>query len=161
MLRHTAPFALALAAFAAGCIGTRTQAQEPDPDQPIVLTAENLEWHPGPPDLPSGAEFAILEGNPFEGPFTLRLRFPAGYQIPAHSHSLIENVTVISGAVHVGNGDELDTSRGVRVPVGGFVSLAGDRNHYAWTEEPTVVQIHSTTPFDIAYVRPEDDPRNP
>lgn len=161
MLRHAATLALALAAAVAGCAGNLTEAQEPDPDQPIVLTTENLEWHPGPPDLPPGAEFAVLEGNPFEGPFTLRLRFPAGYQIPAHSHSLIENVTVISGAVHVGNGDELDTARGVRVPVGGFVSLAGDANHYAWAEEPTVVQIHSSTPFDIVYVRPEDDPRNP
>jgi hypothetical protein len=159
MLRHTA--ALVLTALVAGCGGNLTEAQELDPDQPIVLTIENLDWQAGPPDLPPGAEFAVLEGNPFEGPFTLRLRLPAGYQIPAHSHSLIENVTVISGAVHVGNGDELDTSRGVRVPVGGFVSLAGGSNHYAWTEEATVVQIHSDTPFDIVYVRPEDDPRNP
>jgi quercetin dioxygenase-like cupin family protein len=161
MLRHSAASAFALAVVVAGCTGNATQAQEYDPGQPVVLTTETLEWHPGPPDLPPGAEFAVLEGNPFEGPFTLRLRFPAGYQIPAHSHSLIENVTVISGAVYVGNGDELDTSRGVRVPVGGFVSLAGDSKHYAWAEEPTVVQIHSSTPFDIVYVRPEDDPRSP
>jgi quercetin dioxygenase-like cupin family protein len=161
MLRLTAALALALAITVAGCGGNPTQAQEIDTDQPVVLTTENLDWQAGPPDLPPGAEFAVLEGNPFEGAFTLRLRLPAGYQIPAHSHSIMENVTVVSGAVHVGNGDELDTSRGVRVPAGGFVSLAEGANHYAWTEEVAVVQIHSDRPFNIVYVRAEDDPRNP
>ncbi len=161
MVRKRPTIALALIVVVAGCGGIPTHAQEFDPSEPVVLTTETLDWQPAPPDLPPGAEIAVLEGNPFEGAFTLRLRFPAGYRIPAHSHSLIENVTVISGAVHVGNGEKLDTSRGVRVPVGGFVSLASDGAHYAWTEEATVVQIHSATPFDIVYVRLEDDPRKP
>jgi quercetin dioxygenase-like cupin family protein len=160
MVRHAAILSLAVIGIAAGCGGSPTQAQTHDPDQPIVLTSENLDWQSGPPDLPPGAEFAVLEGNPFEGAFTLRLRFPAGYQIPAHSHTLIENVTVVSGAVYVGNGPELDTSRGVRVRVGGFVSLPPGSLHYAWTEEPAVVQIHSPTPFDITYVDAQQDPRD-
>ncbi|MGH7507403.1 MAG: cupin domain-containing protein [Longimicrobiales bacterium] len=161
MTRSTAVLALALLAalVAAGCGATPTQARQVDPDQPIVMTTETLDWQPGPPDLPPGAEFAVLEGNPVEGAFALRLRLPADYRIPSHAHSLIENVTVISGALHVGNGDKLDTSRGVRVPAGGFVSLAKGGNHYAWTEAPAVVQIHSDRPFDIVYVDPHDDPR--
>jgi hypothetical protein len=147
------------ALLAAGCGATPTQGLQADPDQPIVMTTATLDWQPGPPDLPPGAEFAVLEGNPFEGAFTLRLRFPAGYRMPAHSHSLIENVAVISGALHVGNGDKLDTSSGVRVPAGGFVSLAEGGDHYAWTEVPAVVQIHSAKPFDIVYVEPAEDPR--
>lgn len=158
MIRMTA-IILALSAPAAGCVQDPVEAQEPGPDQPVVMTTETLEWQAGPPDLPPGAEFAVLEGNPLEGPFTLRLRLPAGYRIPPHAHSLIENVTVISGVLHLGNGDTLDTSRGVRVPAGGFVSLPDGSNHYAWTDEPTVVQIHSATPFDITYVDPEDDPQ--
>lgn len=159
MVRSTGVLVLGLMGFASGCGGHPIQAQEDESDQPVVMTTANLEWQSGPPALPPGAEFAVLEGNPFEGPFTLRLRLPAGYRIPAHAHSLIENVTVISGTLHLGNGDELDTSRGVRVPGGGFASLPEGSNHYAWTEEPTVVQIHSATPFDIEYVDAEKDPR--
>jgi quercetin dioxygenase-like cupin family protein len=154
MIRSSAALVLALAGLTTGCRDTPLYSQEPDPDQPMVMTNENLEWLPEPPGLPPGAEFAVLEGNPFEGPFTLRLRLPAGYEIPAHVHSLAENVTVISGAVHVGNGDRLDRTRGVRVPAGSFVALPAGSRHYAWTMEPTVVQIHGSLPFDIEYVDP-------
>jgi hypothetical protein len=32
-------------------------------------------------------------------------------------------------------------------------------NHFAWTEQETVVQLHSTGPWGITYVNPADDPR--
>ena len=32
--------------------------------------------------------------------------------------------------------------------------------HFAWTSEPTIIQIHGTGPFEIKYVNPADDPRN-
>jgi quercetin dioxygenase-like cupin family protein len=152
MIRSNAVLVLALAGLATGCRDNPVYSQEPDPDQPMIMTNENLEWLPEPPGLPPGAEFAVLEGNPFEGPFTLRLRLPAGYEIPAHVHSLVENVTVISGVVHLGSGDKLDTTRGVRVAAGSFVALPADSRHYAWTTEPAVVQIHGSQPFDIEYV---------
>jgi quercetin dioxygenase-like cupin family protein len=154
MIRSDAVLVLAVAGLAIGCRDNPVYSQEREPDHPIVMTNENLEWLPEPPGLPSGAEFAVLEGNPFEGAFTLRLRLPAGYEIPAHLHSLVENVTVISGAVHLGNGNRLDMTRGVRVPAGGFVALPAGSRHYAWTLEPTVVQIHGSQPFDIEYVDP-------
>ncbi len=153
--------AFAFAFAAAGYGPAEAHAQSPAPDQPVVLTTGTVEWHPDPPGLPAGAEFAVLEGDPFGGPFTLLLRLPAGYRIPAHTHPLIENVTVISGAVYLGNGNVLDTSRGVRVPAGGFVALLEDSSHYAWTEEPAVIQIHSARPFAIEYIDPGDDPRQP
>ena len=54
-------------------------------------------------------QIAVLEGNPGEkGPVTLRLRFPANYDIPAHWHSMDERLTVLSGTFHVGMGDKLD-----------------------------------------------------
>ena len=47
-----------------------------------------------------GAQIAVLEGNPAEkGPITLRLKFPANYNIPAHWHSMTERLTVLSGLV--------------------------------------------------------------
>jgi hypothetical protein len=158
---HRTLIIVAAAIAAAGYGPGEARAQSSAPDQPVVMTTGTVEWHPDPPGLPAGAEFAVLEGDPFGGPFTLRLRLPAGYRIPAHTHPLIENVTVISGAVYVGNGDALDTSRGVRVAAGGFVALPEGSSHYAWTEEPTVIQIHSARPFAIEYVDPGQDPRRP
>ena len=63
-----------------------------------VVAADNVQWGPAPPSLPKGAEVAVLAGDPTkEGPFTLRLKFPSNYKIPAHSHPSFEAVTVISG----------------------------------------------------------------
>jgi hypothetical protein len=50
--------------------------------------------------LPAGAEIAVLAGNPTEAvPYTVRLKFPAHYQIPADSHPTDENVVIVSGAL--------------------------------------------------------------
>ena len=44
-------------------------------------------WGPAPPMLPPGAQIAVLAGNPTQaGLYTVRLKFPAKYDIPAHSH---------------------------------------------------------------------------
>lgn len=126
----------------------------------VVLTAEEMDWQPGPGSLPAGAEVVMLEGDPAAaGPLTLRLKFPAGYRIPAHSHPAIEHVTVLSGVFHVGMGDAFDEDAGSALPQGGFSVMPVGHNHYAWTEEETVIQLHSVGPWGITYVDPGDDPR--
>ena len=104
----------------------------------------------------------VLEGNPSEkGAVTLRLRFPANYNIPPHWHSMTERVTVLSGALHVGMGDKLDRQASQTLEPGGFVSLPANMHHFAWTATPTVVQINLEGPFDIFYVNPADNPQKP
>jgi hypothetical protein len=126
----------------------------------IVVPADKVQWAPAPPALPPGAEISVLEGNPaMAGPVTLRLRFPANYNIPAHWHSMTERVTVLSGALHVGMGDKLDRQASQALEVGGFVSLPAQMHHFAWTASPTVVQINLEGPFDIFYVNAADDPQ--
>ena len=126
----------------------------------VLVPADKVQWGPAPPALPPGAEISVLEGNPSEkGPVTLRLRFPAGYNIPAHWHSMTERVTVLSGALHVGMGDTLDRQASQTLDPGGFVSLPAAMHHFAWTVAPTVVQISLEGPFDIFYINPSDDPQ--
>jgi hypothetical protein len=125
-----------------------------------IVPADKVKWGPGPAHLPAGAELAVLEGNPSEkGPVTLRLRFPANYSIPPHWHSMAERVTVLSGALNVGMGDELDRRVSQALEPGGFVSLPAEMHHFAWTAVPTVVQINLEGPFDIFYVNPADNPK--
>jgi len=125
----------------------------------VLVPADKVQWGPAPPVLPAGAQIAVLEGNPSEkGPVTLRLRFPANYNIPAHWHGMTERVTVLSGALHVGMGDTLDRQTSQTLEPGGFVSLPAAMHHFAWTAVPTVVQINLEGPFDIFYVNPADNP---
>jgi hypothetical protein len=126
----------------------------------IALSADKLQWGPAPPVLPAGAKIAVLEGNPGEkGQVTLRLQFPAGYDIPAHWHSMAERVTVLSGSFHIGMGDKLDRAASQELGAGGYVSLPATMHHFAWTTAPTVVQIELEGPFDIFYVNPADNPQ--
>ena len=128
----------------------------------VIVPADKVQWGPAPPVLPAGAQIAVLEGNPSEkGPVTLRLKFPAGYEIPAHWHSMTERVTVLSGSFHVGMGDKLNRQAGQTLAPGGFVSLPASMRHFAWTTATTIVQINLEGPFDIFYVDPADNPSKP
>ena len=126
----------------------------------VLVPADKLQWGPAPPACPAGAELAVLEGNPAAtGPVTLRLRFPANYNLPAHWHSMTERVTVLSGALNVGMGDKLDRRASQALEPGGFVSLPSKMHHFAWTAVPTIVQVSLEGPFDIFYVNPADNPQ--
>jgi quercetin dioxygenase-like cupin family protein len=125
-----------------------------------VVPADAVEWGQAPPSLPPGARAAILLGNPAkEGPFVLRLKFPAGFVVPPHRHSKDELVTVISGRFAVAAGEKLDRSA-KPLAAGSFVHLPAGMPHYAWADGETIVQINGVGPFDVKYVDPKDDPRN-
>ena len=126
----------------------------------IVVPVDKVQWGPAAP-LPPGAQIAVLEGNPAEkGPITLRLKFPANYNVPAHWHSMTERVTVLSGEFHIGMGDKLDRKASSLLAPGGFVSLPAKMRHFAWTSAPTIVQINLEGPFDLFYVNPADNPQS-
>jgi hypothetical protein len=126
----------------------------------VLVPADKIQWGPAPPFLPPGAEISVLEGDPSKaGTVILRLRFPAGYQIPPHWHSMTERVTVISGTLHVGMGDTLDRKASQTLAPGGFVSLPAKMHHFAWVATPTVVQISLEGPFDIFYINASEDPQ--
>src|SRR5262245_53741290 len=96
----------------------------------VLVPADQVQWGPAPPALPPGAQISVLEGNPAaKGPVTLRLKFPANYNIPAHWHSMTERVTVLSGALRVGMGDKLDRQASQTLEPGGFVSLPANMHH--------------------------------
>jgi uncharacterized RmlC-like cupin family protein len=92
-------------------------------------------------------------------PFTVRLRFPANYKIPAHWHPAVERVTVLSGTFHMGVGDKLDPQNATPLIPGSIAIIQPKTNHFAWTKEETVVQLNGVGPWGITYVNPKDDPR--
>jgi quercetin dioxygenase-like cupin family protein len=125
-----------------------------------VFEAGDVEFKPGPPTLPPGAQFAILVGNPAEeGQFVMRLKFPAGYDIPPHRHPKEEHVTVLSGGFGMALGETHDRASAKLMPAGSFMRIPVGAAHFAWTEEETVVQLNGIGPFGVEYVDPKDDPR--
>jgi uncharacterized RmlC-like cupin family protein len=131
-------------------------------DDMVVAHPGTLKWGEAPPALPKGAQLAVITGDPGKaGPYVIRVKIPAGYQIPAHWHSTAENLTVVSGAVNVGMGAKLDKSTSTRLEVGSFTYLPPKMNHFLWASEPAVFQIHAEGPFDIVYANPNDDPSKP
>jgi hypothetical protein len=112
------------------------------------------------PSLPAGAKLAVIQGPLNEAvPFTMRIKLPANYQIPAHWHPAIEHVTVMSGTFNIGMGDKLDRSMTKALSVGSVAIMQPKTNHFVWTDQETIVQVHGVGPWAITYVNPTDDPR--
>ena len=125
-----------------------------------IFAPNSIQWQSGPPALPAGAKFAVLEGDPAkEGLFTMRLSVPHGYKIPPHSHPAVEQVTVISGTFQIGMGDKFDESKLDPMTAGTFGFLAPKMHHFAMAKGDTVIQLHGVGPWQINYVSQADDPR--
>jgi quercetin dioxygenase-like cupin family protein len=129
------------------------------PADHIMVMPEDLKWA-DVPSLPPGAKIAVIEGPMNEAvPFTVRLKLPANYKVPAHWHPAIEHVTVISGTFNMGTGDKLDPKQTKPLSAGSVAIMQPKTNHFAWTEGETIIQTHGVGPWVVNYVNPADDPR--
>ncbi len=145
--------------------GSPAGAQQPKTAPPgageaahvLRLTPAELVWTAGPPMLPPGARMAVIQGA-FDqpGPFTVRLKFPANYRIPAHWHPTKVTVTVISGTFNMGLGDRLDTTQGKTLPAGSIFEMPARLHHFGWTDEETIIQEHGIGPLGVNYLHPTE-----
>jgi quercetin dioxygenase-like cupin family protein len=125
-----------------------------------VVPGDAIQWGPAPPFLPPGAQVAVLLGDPGKGgPFVLRLKFPAGFLVPPHTHSKDEFLTLLSGSVSIPPGETVDRTALKDLPPGSVIHLPAGLPHYLWAMEESIVQLNGVGPFDIKYIDPEDDPR--
>jgi quercetin dioxygenase-like cupin family protein len=124
-----------------------------------VTIPDKIEWRPAR-ILPPGAEMAVIDGDPTKpGFFTMRLKMPDGYRIPAHSHSQPERVTVLSGTLYLGLGDGADAASAKPLSAGGYSSMPPKMVHFGWMHGETILQLSSIGPWTVTYVNPHDDPR--
>ena len=141
-----------------GGLGSRVDGQKP----PVIAAFKDATWGPAPPMLPAGAQIAVLAGDPTKpAPYAVRLKFPANYAIPAHSHPTDENVVVVTGAVTFGMGDKLNKTAATNktLPSGGYALMPAQMNHYAFTTEEATIVLYGQGPVEFKYVNPGDDPR--
>ena len=124
-----------------------------------MYTPATIQWGDAPPVLPKGAKLAVLYGDPGKDSlYVVRLKLPANYKLPAHSHPTDEIVTVVSGSFLVGMGDKLDASKVKAFPAGSLLVAPAKVNHYAMTKQPAIVEVSGMGPFQLTYVNPADDP---
>ncbi|MEN3339014.1 MAG: hypothetical protein V7647_2690 [Acidobacteriota bacterium] len=157
-----------LMALAIGASAATASAQTPAkttkpataaPAAHVLLTPGDIKWGPAPPVLPAGAQVAVLDGDPFKpGFFTLRLKFPDGYKIPAHWHPTDENVTVLQGTFRAGMGDAYSDAGLHDFAAGSFIRMPKRVRHFASAKGEVIVQIDGQGPFVVNYVNPADDP---
>ena len=134
-------------------------AQHPQRTVTVVLP-DQITWGTAPAVLPVGAKLAVLEGDPTRPrAYTMRLLMPDGYQISPHFHPATEHVTVVSGALMVGMGEQVDESQMNTLPAGAFGLIPAGTHHYAKAKGETVLQLHGIGPWRLIYVNKADDPR--
>lgn len=131
--------AIALAFSAASSLASAASA-------PTIVTPSAVAWTPGTGD-DAGSMVAVLDGNPTKaGPYTIRIKLPAGARYAPHMHAAIENVTVISGTILVGLGDTMNVATMKPLPAGSFASIPAGLHHYAMAKGATVLQISGIGP---------------
>ena len=126
-----------------------------------LATPDALAWKENP-NIPKGAQVAVLLGDPTKAGEVIvqRVKFPANYQVPPHTHPYAETITVISGSVGFGTGDKFDVTKGELMKAGSLYAQPAKHPHYVWTgNEEAIIQVQFIGPGGIDYSNPADDPR--
>ncbi len=101
----------------------------------------------GPPGLPTGAQFAVLTGDPSKaGVFTIRARLPAGFVVPPYWHPSDEHITVLDSKMAFGMGSSVNRSKAMFIKEGGFAVAAARMNHYVFTNGGATIQVTAQAP---------------
>jgi quercetin dioxygenase-like cupin family protein len=144
----------------AALIAVVSSALAQDAMKVTMVTPDGLTWKDNP-NIPKGAQVAILLGDPTKAGEVVvqRVKLPANYQVPPHTHPYAETITVISGSVGFGMGETFE-KKGEMVKPGAFYAQPAKHAHYVWTEnEEAIIQVQFTGPGGIDYLNPADDPR--
>jgi quercetin dioxygenase-like cupin family protein len=105
-----------------------------------MVNASDVQWKEGPASLP-GTQMSVLYGDMSkDGMFVLRLKFPANYKVPAHTHPVDEIVTVISGEFRLGMGKEFNQAQLKPYTAGGLVAMPPGTEHFVETKQETVAR---------------------
>ena len=124
--------------------------------QHTMVNANDVQWKEAPPVLP-GAQISVLYGDPGkEGVFVMRIKLPANYRVPPHTHPVDEIVTVISGEFNIGMGKEFNEAQLKPYAAGGLIAMPPGTEHYVRTKQETVIQISTIGPWALKYINPQD-----
>src|SRR6266567_1290382 len=98
-----------------------------------------LEWKENP-NVPKGAHVAVLLGDPTKAGEVIvqRVKLPANYHVPPHTHPYAETITVISGSVGFGTGEKFE-KKGELAKAGALFANPAKHAHYVWTGDEAAI----------------------
>jgi len=133
--------------------GLRAQAMP----EAMALTPSEMKWAAQGGLAMPGMEQANLVGDPSRpGPYTLRLKFPAGYKLAPHTHPDYREVTILSGTWYTGYGEKFDAAALKELPAGSFYTEPANVAHFVEVREPVTIQVKGTGPSGRAFVDPAE-----
>jgi len=126
----------------------------------MVLTPSEMKWGAQGGLAMPGMEQLKLVGDPAKpGPYTLRLKFPAGYKLAPHTHPDSREVTILTGTWYTGYGETFDPAKLKALPAGSFYTEPANVPHFVEVREPVVIQVSGTGPSGRKFVNPADAPK--
>jgi quercetin dioxygenase-like cupin family protein len=154
-MKSLVDLAVLVSALAPLHLSGQAPAPGPDAGRPAGLT----EWQPS--KLMPGVFYMSLLGEGTKpGVYVYRVRAPDGFRIPPHWHTQTMHLTVLSGTLHLGMGEALDSSQARPYAAGSFLVLPAGMRHLEWFEGDTVVHVETEGPIETVFVNPGNDPRN-
>ena len=131
-----------------------------DRSEPMALTPAEMKWQAQGGLALAGIEQANLVGDPAKpGPYTVRLKFPAGYRLAPHSHPDYREVTILSGTWNTGYGEKFSETALKALPAGSFYTEPANIPHFVEVREPVVIQVSGTGPSGRVFVNPPANPK--
>src|SRR3989475_9777143 len=127
----------------AALIAFAVSASAEDVMKVTLVKPDSLTWKDNP-NIPKGGQVAVLVGDPTKAGEVIvqRVKLPANYKVPPHTHPYAETVTVISASVGFGMGEKFDATKGEIVKAGAFFAQPAKQAHYVWTgNEEAVIQV--------------------
>src|SRR3954465_5850459 len=102
-------------------------------DKHTQVTPDAVIWRDNPA-FPKGVQVATLVGDQTKAgeAVVLRIKFPANFQMPPHTHRYSEVVTIISGVIGTRQGEKLEKKGELWEP-GALWVYPAKHAHYAWT----------------------------
>jgi quercetin dioxygenase-like cupin family protein len=139
------------AALAAFVCTAAAQAQAPGV---VAIAPAEMKWAPqGGQGVPPGLEQTFLVGDPAKpGPYTIRLKFPAGFKVGPHTHPDAREVTILSGTYRTGYGETFDPAGLKTLPAGSFYTEPANVPHYIEIQEDVIAQVSGMGPSGRKFV---------
>lgn len=103
----------------------------------IVMLPQDITFK----DTAAGVQVSVLYGDPAKpGLYVIRLKLPAGAKVVPHTHpEEVRTLTVLSGTLYFGLGDQFDEGKLTPYPAGTFFSELPNVAHYVAAKDSEVI----------------------
>ena len=121
--------------------------------EPARLSPEDLKWGA----TPTGTQRANLAGDDKKaGMYAYRVRFPANFRNQPHFHPDDRIVTVMSGTLYVGFGEQFDENKMKALPASGIWTEPAKQPHFVWAKDgEVVIQVIGMGPSAVTLIPPK------